>query len=90
MKKLEGESRVHEEFRLKLEKEKEVELAELKARVEMAEQQASILAKAFANANFNIVRWRRRLLRPLRQGSCCWSIDRRCHRQQRHATEPAR
>ena len=55
MKKLEGESRVHEEFRLQLEKEKEVELAELKARVEMAEQQAHILSKAFANANFNIV-----------------------------------
>jgi uncharacterized membrane protein YqiK len=55
MKALEGSSREHEEFRLRLDKEREIELAELRARVEMAEHQAKVMSAAMSRANLNIV-----------------------------------
>ncbi len=55
MKQLDGVGREHEEFRIKLDMQKEIALEELEARVEMAKQQAEILREAFGKANFNIV-----------------------------------
>jgi len=55
MKHLDGAGREHEEFRLKLQLEKEVAFETLEARVKMAEQHANILREAFDGANFNIV-----------------------------------
>ncbi|MCB9753147.1 MAG: hypothetical protein H6713_24590 [Myxococcales bacterium] len=45
----------HEEFRMSLEKNKEVQLANIAAQQKMAEFQAQVLAQAFTNAKFNIV-----------------------------------
>lgn len=55
MKALDEASRGHEEFRLRLEKEKAVELETIHAKKEMASIQGQILAQAFTNAKFNIV-----------------------------------
>jgi uncharacterized membrane protein YqiK len=55
MKALDGAAREHEEFRLRLQNEKEIALESLQARVQMTEHQAEILGKAFEKANFNIV-----------------------------------
>jgi uncharacterized membrane protein YqiK len=55
MKALDGAAREHEEFRLRLQNEKEIAIESLHARVQMTEHQAEILAKAFEKANFNIV-----------------------------------
>jgi uncharacterized membrane protein YqiK len=55
MKALDGAAREHEEFRLRLQNEKEIAIESLHARVQMTEHQAAILAKAFEKANFNIV-----------------------------------
>ena len=55
MKALDGASREHEEFRLRLDKEKMVELETIHAKRDMAAASAEILAKAFTNAKFNIV-----------------------------------
>ncbi|MEQ8278001.1 MAG: hypothetical protein RMA76_28125 [Deltaproteobacteria bacterium] len=55
MKALDGVGREHEEFRLRLEKDKEVELASVTARVNIAEARAQIMKAAFAAANINIV-----------------------------------
>ncbi|WP_426752017.1 hypothetical protein [Myxococcus sp. Y35] len=55
MKLMDGVGREHEEFRLKLNKERDVELEAIRARKEIAHAQAEVLAKAFANAKFNIV-----------------------------------
>ncbi len=55
MKALDDASRVHEEFRLRLDKEKQIELSTIAAKKDVAASQAEILAKAFANAKFNIV-----------------------------------
>lgn len=55
MKALDEASRVHEEFRLKLDKEKTIELSMIAAKKDVAASQADILAKAFSNAKFNIV-----------------------------------
>lgn len=55
MKALDAASREHEEFRLRLETEKEIAIETLEARIRMAEQQANILRQAFENAKFNIV-----------------------------------
>jgi uncharacterized membrane protein YqiK len=55
MKHLDGAGREHEEFRLKLQLEKEIAFESLEARVKMAEQHAGILREAFDGANFNIV-----------------------------------
>lgn len=55
MKALDEASRGHEEFRLRLEKDKAVELETIHAKKEMASIQGQILAQAFTNAKFNIV-----------------------------------
>ena len=55
MKALDEASREHEEFRLKLDKEKIIELETIHAKRDMAAASAQILAQAFTNAKFNIV-----------------------------------
>ena len=55
MKALDEASREHEEFRIELEKEKEVDLAQITARREIAEAQAKVLGQAFTTAKINIV-----------------------------------
>ncbi|MCG8420596.1 MAG: hypothetical protein MJE77_21890 [Proteobacteria bacterium] len=55
MKQLDGETRAHEEFRLRLEKQLEFALESLKARVDIADKQAAVLASALDNAKINIV-----------------------------------
>ena len=55
MKALDGVGRDHEEFRLKLAKQKEVELEGIRVRQNIAEAQAKVLASAFTAAKFNIV-----------------------------------
>lgn len=55
MKQFDSETRAHEEFRLRLEKELEYSLEALKAQVAMAEKQAQVLSGAFEKASINIV-----------------------------------
>ncbi|MBX3251183.1 MAG: hypothetical protein KF901_28660 [Myxococcales bacterium] len=55
MKALDGVGREHEEFRIQLEKEKEVELAEVEAKKDIARAQADVMAKAMESAKINIV-----------------------------------
>ena len=55
MKALDEASREHEEFRLRLDKEKIIELETIHAKRDMAAASAQILAQAFTNAKFNIV-----------------------------------
>jgi len=55
MKKLDGVGREHEEFRLSLDKEKEVELRELDMRREMVRDQSKVLGEAFKNTKIDIV-----------------------------------
>jgi hypothetical protein len=55
MKALDEASRGHEEFRLKLDKERTIELETIHAKKDVASAQAQILAQAFSNAKFNIV-----------------------------------
>jgi uncharacterized membrane protein YqiK len=55
MRALDEASRSHEEFRLKLDKEKVIELETIHAKRDMAAASAQILAQAFTNAKFNIV-----------------------------------
>ena len=55
MKMLDASGRGHEEFRLRLDKEKNVELEKIRARKEVVAAQASILAQAMGNARINIV-----------------------------------
>lgn len=55
MKNLDAESRDHEEFRIRLDANKEVALYTLDTRKEIAEQQSHILAKAFEHAKIQIV-----------------------------------
>ncbi|WP_437499368.1 hypothetical protein [Sorangium sp. So ce1099] len=55
MKALDGVGREHEEFRLRLEKERAVELESLRIRAEIARAQAEILRGAFEQAKINIV-----------------------------------
>lgn len=55
MQALDGTGRDHEEFRMKLDMTKELRLEELEARIQIAAQQATILSKAFDQANINIV-----------------------------------
>jgi hypothetical protein len=55
MKALEGAGREHEEFRLRLEAERQIALEQLKARVAMAEAQAKVMAEAMGNADIKIV-----------------------------------
>lgn len=55
MKALDGVGREHEEFRLRLNKERDVELESIRVRKDIAHAQAEVLAKAFSNAKFQIV-----------------------------------
>ncbi len=55
MKAMEGTPREHEEFRLDLERQKEVQLASIAAQQVMAEQQAKVLAVALEHAKIDIV-----------------------------------
>jgi uncharacterized membrane protein YqiK len=55
MKALDEASRDHEEYRLRLEKDKEIDLAQITARREIAEEQAKVLAEAMGTAKINIV-----------------------------------
>jgi uncharacterized membrane protein YqiK len=55
MKALDGVGREHEEFRLRLDKEKAVELSAIDAKRGIAEAQAQILRAAFHQAKINIV-----------------------------------
>jgi hypothetical protein len=52
---LDDASRGHEEFRLRLESEKELRLAGIQAQREVAEAQATVLAKGLENADIDIV-----------------------------------
>jgi uncharacterized membrane protein YqiK len=55
MKAMEGSARDHEEFRLRLDTEKEVALARLEAQKVLAESQARILGEAFKTADIKII-----------------------------------
>ena len=55
MKALDGVGREHEEFRLKLQKEKDVELEALHIRRDIAASQAKVMAETMGNAKINIV-----------------------------------
>lgn len=55
MKKLQGAAKEHEEFRIRLEKDKEVELARIENHRHVAEAQAKTLGEAFKNTKMNIV-----------------------------------
>jgi uncharacterized membrane protein YqiK len=55
MKTLEGSAREHEEFRLRLETERQIALEQLKARVAMSESQAKVMAEAMSHADIKIV-----------------------------------
>lgn len=55
MKALDDAGREHEEFKLKLEKEKEIELANISIQKEIAESQASVIREALKAAKIDIV-----------------------------------
>ena len=55
MKKLDEVGRSHEEFKIQLEKEKEIALAEIEIQRHIAESQAQVLAEAMKKANIDIV-----------------------------------
>lgn len=55
MLKLDGVGKDHEEFKLKLEKEKEVELAEINIQKAIADAQAEVLSSALKSAKIDIV-----------------------------------
>ncbi len=55
MKKLDGVGKEHEEFKLRLDKELQVDLANINIQKDIAEAQADVLGKAFEHANIDIV-----------------------------------
>jgi hypothetical protein len=55
MKLLDGVGKEHEEFKLRLEQQREIRIAEIQAELGIAEAHARILAGAFNNANIDIV-----------------------------------
>lgn len=55
MKKLDGVGKEHEEFKLALQKEKDVELAQINIQKDIAEAQAHVLSEALKNADIDIV-----------------------------------
>ncbi|MDL2214898.1 hypothetical protein LJC00_01755 [Dysgonomonas sp. OttesenSCG-928-M03] len=55
MKKLDGVGREHEEFKIAIQKEKDVELAQINIQKDIAEAQANVLSEALKNANIDIV-----------------------------------
>jgi uncharacterized membrane protein YqiK len=55
MRALEGTPREHEEFRLRLETDRAIALEQIKARTQIAEQQAKVMAETMGNADIKIV-----------------------------------
>lgn len=55
MKKLDGVGKEHEEFKLALQKDKDVELAQINIHKEIADAQALVLSEALKNADIDIV-----------------------------------
>ena len=55
MKKLDGVGREHEEFKLKLDKELQVEMAQINIQKEIADAQAEVISNALQAANIDIV-----------------------------------
>lgn len=55
MKELDGVGRDHEEFKLRLEKEKAIDIASIEAQREIAAQQANVVAAALKSAKIDIV-----------------------------------
>ncbi|MEO1415945.1 MAG: flotillin family protein [Bacteroidota bacterium] len=55
MQKLDGVGKEHEEFKLRLEKEKAIELAQIEIQKDIAAAQAEVLAAALQSANIDIV-----------------------------------
>jgi uncharacterized membrane protein YqiK len=55
MKKLDGVGKEHEEFKLALQKEKEIELAQIHIQKDIAQAQADVLAEALKTADIDIV-----------------------------------
>lgn len=55
MKKLDGVGKEHEEFKLKLDKEKEIELAQISIQKEIADAQANVITQALRSAKIDIV-----------------------------------
>ena len=55
MKKLDGVGKDHEEFKLKLDKEKSIELAEIAIQKDIADSQAEVLSNALKSAKIDIV-----------------------------------
>lgn len=55
MKKLDGVGKEHEEFKLKLDKDKEIDLAQINIQKDIADAQATVLATALKSANIDIV-----------------------------------
>ena len=55
MRALEGTPREHEEFRLRLEADRAIALEQIKARVQMAEQQAKVMAETMGHADIKII-----------------------------------
>lgn len=55
MRKLDGVGKDHEEFKLRLEKEKTIELAAIKVQKDVADAQALVLSEALKNAKIDIV-----------------------------------
>ena len=55
MQKLDGVGKEHEEFKLRLEQEKEIELARINIQSEIAEAQARVISEALKAANIDIV-----------------------------------
>ena len=55
MKALDGVGREHEEYRLNLDKEKQVDLAQIEMRKDIAHSQAAVMGKAMQSAKINIV-----------------------------------
>lgn len=55
MQALHGDAREHEEFRIRIENERQIALEQIKARVQMTEHQAKVMAEAMANADIKIV-----------------------------------
>jgi flotillin len=77
MKKLDGVGKEHEEFKLRLQKDKEVELAQINIQASIAQAQAAVLAEALKSANIDIVGGEQQffdqIIRSITQGK---SIDR--------------
>ncbi len=55
MKKFDGVGKQHEEFKLQLQKEKDIELAQINIQKDIAEAQAHVLSEALKSANIDIV-----------------------------------